>query len=217
MKCYLIRHGITEGNKKLRFNGSGTDEPLSKEGREALRKIDGVSEDAPVFSSPLIRARETAEIMFPGRKAVVLDDIREMHFGKLEGKNHEELQGDPDFQAWLESEGMIKIPGGESMKEFMMRTAKALTEAYRAAAASDAGSFYVVTHGGTIMALMSWLTGESHLDFNPPNGAGYEIEIVAGDEGRLKAASYDHYFGGLASDDDEWISPQYTPAAEQEK
>ena len=216
MKCYLIRHGITEGNKKLHFNGSGTDEPLSKEGRDALRKIDGVSEDAPVFSSPLIRAKETAEIMFPGRKAVVLDDIREMHFGKLEGKNHEELQDDPDFQAWLKSDGMIKIPGGESMKEFMLRTTKALTEAYRKAAASGAESFYIVTHGGTIMALMSWLTGKSHLDFNPPNGAGYEIELRAGDDGRLKAVSYAHYFGGLASDDDEWVSSQYTPPAKQE-
>ena len=38
MKCYLIRHGITEGNTKLRFNGSGTDEPLTKEGRDALKR-----------------------------------------------------------------------------------------------------------------------------------------------------------------------------------
>ena len=153
--------------------------------------------------------------MFPGREAAVIEDIKEMHFGKLEGKNHEELENDPDFRLWLESRGEAAIPGGESMREFMARTKAALAEAYASAKASGADCIYVVTHGGTIMALMSQLTGEDYLGFNPPNGAGYEIELAedAGGKG-LFASSYEQYTGGLACGGDKWESPQYTPDME---
>lgn len=69
IKCYLIRHGITEGNTALHFNGSGTDEPLAEEGKEALKKIEGVKPGSMLFASPMIRARETADIL--DRKSVV--------------------------------------------------------------------------------------------------------------------------------------------------
>ena len=95
MKCYLIRHGITEGNNALHFNGSGTDEPLTEEGREALKKIEGVKPGSLLFASPMIRARETAAIMFPDAKPLIIDDLREMHFGIFEGKNHKKLDRKP--------------------------------------------------------------------------------------------------------------------------
>ena len=215
MKCYLIRHGITEGNLKLHFNGSGTDEPLTQEGRDALRKIEDAPEGAVIFSSPMKRAIETAGILFPGREPALIEGIKEMNFGKLEGKNHEELENDPDFRLWLESRGTIKIPGGESMKEFMVRTKAAFAEAYAAAKASGADCMYVVTHGGTIMALMSQMTGEDYLGFNPPNGAGYEIELTedAGGKG-LAAASYERFTGALTAGEEGWTPPQYTPSEE---
>ena len=214
MKCYLIRHGITEGNQKLRFNGSGTNEPLTEEGRDALLRIEDVPEGAAIFASPLIRTVETAEILFPGIKPVIIEGIKEMHFGKLEGKNHEQLENDPDFRRWLESRGEMKIPGGESMKEFMARTGAALAEAYRTAADAGADCMYIVTHGGTIMALMSQLTGEDYQSFNVPNGAGYEIELTEDSgSGRLAAASWKNYTGALAAGEEGWIPPKYTPDA----
>ena len=46
------------GNVLLNFNGCRTDEPLTEEGRAALKKIDGAAEDAVLFASPMKRAME---------------------------------------------------------------------------------------------------------------------------------------------------------------
>ena len=129
MRCYLIRHGMTEGNKKRCFNGCRTDEPLTAEGRDALKAIEGIPEGAVLFSSPMKRALETAAIMFPDKEPVIIDDFREMDFGVFEGKNHSMLDGDPDYQAWLDSGGRMRVPGGESIADVVERSVKALARA----------------------------------------------------------------------------------------
>lgn len=213
MKCYLIRHGITEGNTALHFNGSGTDEPLTEEGREALKEIEGVKPGSLLFTSPMIRAIETAEIMFPGKKPVVIDDLREMHFGIFEGKNHKMLDGEPEYQAWLDSGGTAKIPEGESIGSFRERAWKGFTEAITIAALHGADTVYMVVHGGTIMAVMSSLTCKDYFDFNAPNGAGYIIEVEIDDAGNVTSSTtYDRFCGGFRAGFDGWRPPQYTPS-----
>ena len=213
MKCYLIRHGITEGNKDLNFNGCRTDEPLSQEGRDAIISIEDIPGNAAVFTSPMIRARQTAEIMLPGRPAEVIENLKEMDFGKFEGKNHRQLEGDPEYQAWLDSGGAMRIPGGDSLEDFMRRTVAGLAEALAKAKAEGADCMYIVTHGGTIMSLMCLLTGESYYGFNPPNGAGYEIEAETDDAGHFVVqTAYDRFCGGLRAGPSGWRPPQYTPS-----
>lgn len=211
MKCYLIRHGVTEGNNARHFNGSGTDEPLTPEGREALKEIEDAEPGAMLFVSPMKRAVETASILFPGREAVVVDDLREMHFGVFEGKNHKMLDGDPDYQAWLDSNGSGQIPGGESIRTFYSRVAGAFTEVIGRAKEADADTVYIVAHGGTIMAAMSFLTGEDYFSFNAPNGAGYVFEVEMDDAGNVIApTAYDRFCGGLRAGSDGWRPPRYT-------
>ena len=202
IKCYLIRHGITEGNTALHFNGSGTDEPLTEEGKEALKKIEGVKPGSLLFTSPMTRALETASIMFPGMKRTVIEDLREMHFGIFEGKNHKMLDGKPEYQAWLDSGGTAKIPEGESIESFRERAWKGFTEALAIAARQGTDTVYLVVHGGTIMAVMSSLTGKDYFDFNAPNGAGYIIEVEIDDAGNVTASTtYDRFCGGLRAGD----------------
>ncbi len=211
MKCYLIRHGITEGNIALHFNGSGTDEPLTPEGRDALKEIEGVEPGSMLFASPMKRALETADILFHGREPAVIDDLREMHFGIFEGKNHKMLDGDPEYQAWLDSGGAAKIPGGESIESFRKRAWKGFTEALTIASRKGTKTVYMVVHGGTIMAVMSTLTGEDYFDFNAPNGAGYIIEVEIDDAGNVTASTtYDRFCGGLRAGPDGWRPPRYT-------
>lgn len=213
MKCYLIRHGITEGNNALSFSGSGTDEPLTEEGREALKEIEGMPYGFLLFTSPMTRAMETAAVMFPGVKPIVIDDLREMHFGKFEGKNHKMLDGDPEYQAWLDSGGYDRIPGGESIASFSARTWQGFKEAVCQAAEKGEGTICIVAHGGTIMAIMSKLTGENYFDFNAPNGAGYIIEVEIDDAGNVTASNaYDRFCGGLRAGSDGWRPPRYTPS-----
>ncbi len=213
MKCYLIRHGQTMGNVLLNFNGCRTNEPLTEDGRAALRKIDDVPEGAVLFASPLKRAIETASIMLPGHKPTVIEDLREMDFGYFEGKNHKMLEGDPGYQEWLDSGGASKVPGGESIAEFQERVVGAFREAVSRAVSQGADSMYIVAHGGTLMAVMNMLTGESYYEFNAPNGAGYCIDLEVDDGCKnISADTYDRFCGGLSDGPDGWRPPQYTPS-----
>ena len=67
-KLHLIRHGITAGNLQGLYIGSGTDIPLCDEGRAQLADLKERFEYPQVdtvFSSPLMRAVETANLLFP--------------------------------------------------------------------------------------------------------------------------------------------------------
>ena len=67
-KLHLIRHGLTSGNLQGLYIGSGTDIPLCDEGRAQLAELKERFEYPQVdtvFSSPLMRAVETANILFP--------------------------------------------------------------------------------------------------------------------------------------------------------
>ncbi len=65
-----------------------------------------------VFVSPMLRCRQTAEILFPQIPQIEIDPWREMDFGEFEGKNYAQLNGDPRYQAWIDSGGTLAFPGG---------------------------------------------------------------------------------------------------------
>ena len=86
---YIIRHGKTDWNERHKIQGR-TDIPLNDEGRamaeEAREEYKDVNFDV-VFCSPLVRAKETAEILLKGRNLPInIDDrLMEMSFGEYEG------------------------------------------------------------------------------------------------------------------------------------
>ena len=84
MRIWLIRHGLTALGEEKRYQGS-TDTPLSDAGRLALQPDDRF---ARVFCSPLLRAAETAEILFPSAEKRMIPDLREMNFGAFEGRGY---------------------------------------------------------------------------------------------------------------------------------
>ena len=72
---YLFRHGITKGNINAQYIGH-TDYPLTTDGIESLKKIKGkyhYPEVDAVFVSPLKRALQSADIMFPKNNKIVRD------------------------------------------------------------------------------------------------------------------------------------------------
>ena len=78
-KLYMIRPGITEANLDGRYVGS-TDLPLCREGKEALKKLVKTREYpnvGRVYSPPLLRCTETASIIYPEMKPVLVDKLRE--------------------------------------------------------------------------------------------------------------------------------------------
>lgn len=189
----LLRHGQTSGNKEKRYIGCRTDEPLSEEGMDMLRALKYMIEKRPafkepelIFISPMKRARQTADILFPGYNKLVIDELTETDFGKFEGKNYHELSGDADYQAWIDSNGTAPFPGGESPEDFRRRSFEGFEKAIEIAVKKNCGRIWIVAHGGTVMSVMSRLTGKEYFDFMVNCAGGYEIKVnILGDEYKL--------------------------------
>ena len=169
MKILLIRHGMTTGNLEKRYIGR-TDEPLCSAGLAALKQCSYPPCDILV-SSPMKRCLQSAEILFPEQKAHICCAFRECDFGDFEGKNYSELRGDPQYQKWIDSGGMIPFPNGESPAEFRARCCDGFLTTINKY--SDASRIAFVVHGGTIMAILSqfalphrdyfdWMTDNAH-------------------------------------------------------
>lgn len=156
VKIYLARHGQTAYNLERRFQGQQP-VPLDATGRaQALELAERASEHgfSALWCSPLLRARETAEVVAAGIGLEPREDARLMEtnagawtdllFSEVEAKSPELLAkflaGDPDFA----------FPGGESFAEQEARVAAALADV-------EAGALpaLVVCHGMVIRAALS--------------------------------------------------------------
>lgn len=129
-----------------------------------------------------------------------MDPLREMDFGNFEGKNYKELNGNPDYQAWIDSGGTIAFPNGESREEFIKRCCEGLREVFSQIEVSiskkekivqfenDLLTIGLVVHGGTIMALCSAFGGGEYFDYQVANGAGYICNVnLDGEEIRFQS------------------------------
>ena len=158
-KLHLIRHGITAGNLQGLYIGSGTDLPLCDEGRAQLadlkERFDYPQVDT-VFSSPLLRAVETANILFPGAAhQFTVHDLREAGFGKFEGRPVKELVHDEDFKKWITPGSGYLPEGAEPTEQFHARCADSLLKLFEYMIRMDVTEAACVTHGGVIMSMLS--------------------------------------------------------------
>ena len=179
-KLYLIRHGMTAGNEEKRYIGR-TDESLSEKGRSqilSLKESSQISEPSVIGISPMKRCRESAELLFPGKKYISVPDFREYDFGKFEGKTYKELLGEPTYQKWLDGGGRDPFPEGEGMAVFKKRTIRAFLDFMTQCTKDfpDGAVCALVVHGGTIMSLMEHFAGRdgSYYDYQIPNGSFVE-------------------------------------------
>lgn len=163
----LIRHGTTRGNLEGRYIGR-TDEPLCAEGIVLAQRT---AADMPrcdrLFTSPLLRCKQTAQLLFPHMRARVIDDLRECDFGRFENRTYDELARDADYRAWLAADCQTRIPGGEQLSEFQKRCCEAFLHAAAASPAGETAAF--VTHGGCIMAILE--------HYAVPKRAFYEYRV----------------------------------------
>ncbi len=131
---YIIRHGKTDWNVRHKLQGR-TDVPLNEEGRQmaeaARAEYLNVHFDI-CFCSPLVRARETAEILLKGRNIPILTDDRlaEMGFGSFEGiENSFQIPDCPINELFYSPEKYTAPPGGaESLDDLFARTGAFLKE-----------------------------------------------------------------------------------------
>ena len=153
-KLHLIRHGLTQGNLDGRYIGSGTDLPLCAEGRAQLEELKAKFQypDVPlVFCSPMLRAQQTAEVLFPNAKLTILQDLREMNFGKFENRPITELVKDPEFAQWMDPTSRTNPDGAEDRKAFYDRTNVMLMKLFEYQLRTHTEEAACITHGGVIM------------------------------------------------------------------
>ena len=162
MIIYLVRHGQTDGSREGRYCGA-IDIPLNATGRamaEALASHYGGEPWAAIYSSPLQRARQTAEPLCK-RTGLVLEvepGLREIEYGAWEGLLPEEARAsDPKlYGAWDADPGNVAPPGGESGHQIADRAVHAL-EAIRTR--HPDGQVLAVAHKATIRVLVCALLG----------------------------------------------------------
>lgn len=160
MEIYLVRHGETDWNKAFRFQG-GTDIELNAYGRELAgitgRALEETAFDV-IYSSPLIRAYETACLIRGHRNIPIIRDerLREISFGEYEGKDTKALlarESDPFHYFFSRPERYQAPPGGESLEAICSRTAQFLIQEIETRQ-QEYQRIMIVAHGACNKALM---------------------------------------------------------------
>lgn len=156
MKLYIVRHGETEWNKERKLQGQ-SDIALNEYGRTLAQKTAEALLDVPfdiVFSSPLSRAYETAQILVGKRDIRIVkdDNLMEISFGVDEGVPSDKL-GENFSNFFFAPEKYVPSEGGETYEELCRRAETFLKEQIYPLR-STGKNVLVVAHGAMNKALM---------------------------------------------------------------
>ena len=170
---YIMRHGRTDWNVRHKLQGR-TDIPLNEEGRRMAEKAGEEYRDVPLdicYSSPLVRARETAEIVLSGRNIPILTDdrLREMSFGSYEGtENSFSIPDCPVNVIFRKPEAYTESVGGaETFDELFARTGEFLREVIDPLM-EQGRNVLIVGHGAMNLSIISQVRGLPIADFWKP-------------------------------------------------
>lgn len=177
MTIYFIRHGRTTGNEEGRYAGS-TEYLLTPAGEEACRAAHSPQVQR-VYSSPMRRCLQTAELLFPEHQPIVVEQLQECDFGEFEDKTHEELKDLPTYQAFLAAPETATPPGGESWQEFADRCCAAFIVVADEAMSQGLSEVAIVAHGGVIMSVLErfGVPKRGIYDWIVENIGGWEITL----------------------------------------
>jgi len=178
MELIILRHGKTVGNTENRYVGR-TDEPLSDKYIDEVKAQGSDPEVSKVYVSPLIRARQTAQIFFPNAKQTVVDGLREMDFGDFEGRTGDEMVNDEAYRKWVDGNCEGPCPNGEDLNVFRNRVCSAFKQLMLDNIKDGNEHLVIVAHGGTIMAVMSSFTEAKspYFDWFVPNCHGWRANV----------------------------------------
>ena len=153
----LLRHGETEWNRELRFQGQ-VDVPLNATGHAQAQRLAQRLAGEPIdhlVSSDLSRARQTADPFarqVQASRGIGLDvdaALREQAFGRIDGMRVEDIQRDHAdvWAGWMQFQSDYVVPDGESTRQFHTRVMAAL---WQLVASHPGRTLAVVTHGGVL-------------------------------------------------------------------
>ncbi len=154
-RLFLVRRGENRANLTKEFSHRGVDYPLTPKGRLQAEQTGKHLKRFPVshvYTSPLLRAKETAEVIAAAVNAPleIFEAFREVHVGDLEGQPPTRAawaEHDAIIGAWIAGDGGVRFPGGENFLELTAR----VREGYRAILEGrDGETLVLVAHGGSL-------------------------------------------------------------------
>ncbi len=165
----LLRHGKTDCPN--RYVGS-RDVPLSPQGVSQIKTLENILHDMEInriISSPMLRCRQSCELLFAGRPVRYEENLREIDFGRWEGMTFAEIaESDPALvEQWADWSLDFCFPGGESIGHFVDR----VTKTAQLLAGLQEKNVMLVCHGGVIRALLCY-----YLGLGPENYLLFQIE-----------------------------------------
>lgn len=179
---YLIRHAKTQSNFEGRYTGV-TDEPLHEAGSKMLvEKIKAgyYPEADQVYVSPMIRCRQTAEMIYPNLSLEAVPGFAEYNFGDFEGSNYQELKDNLSYRKWVESGGTERAPGGEDILSYKKRCCQAFEQVLDEIRQRKIRNTALVIHGGTIMAILEKYVPSDNgfYGWQVKNCEGYKLAVI---------------------------------------
>lgn len=167
MRLYLVRHGETDWNTERRLQGQ-VDISLNEFGKNLAVKTGRGLADIRFdicFTSPLKRAKETAELILADREVEIIDDARiiEMSFADWEGRHcsKERWEVPDSFQKFFDDPANYEpAPDGESFAQVKKRTGEFLQWLYNKKEYENS-NVLVTTHGAALAGLINNIKGES--------------------------------------------------------
>lgn len=194
-KIWLVRHGQTDSNLEGRFQGQ-LDIPLNDTGRDQARILaDSLAEKKfhAVYSSDLLRARQTAEIITGRINLPIKIDkrLREIYLGDVEGLLYSEVKDQYGYALFERIENPVdsRMPGGESVAEIAVRFKEAIDDI---ACMHPGESVLVATHGLVIATMLCRVRGypmETVYSHIPDNATAEVINWVPEDCSQSKGKS----------------------------
>ncbi|MEL6459590.1 MAG: alpha-ribazole phosphatase [Cyanobacteria bacterium J06621_15] len=168
IRLLLVRHGETEWNQQSKYQGQ-VDVSLNKNGESQSQKLAEFLRDISidkVYSSSLLRAKETAEIVLQYHQDINLelnDRFKEIIHGVWEGKSKTEIEQEfpGELQRWYETPEEFKMPSGESLEQVWQRTIEVYELILKEALNNQLKTVLIVAHGGTNQILLCHILGLS--------------------------------------------------------
>ena len=182
LKIHLIRHGATDANYNGRYIGCNTDLPLAPEGLNELRLLKDDLEYPEIerlYSSPMLRCRQTGAVLYPDFEPVTVEELKEYDFGSFENKTAAELESNPNFIPWT-SGRLSAPPGGEDNSEFIKRICVGFNRIVLDMIENGLSESAVIMHGGAIMMLLGVSAVPRHkpVEWTADNGRGYSVRVT---------------------------------------
>jgi phosphoserine phosphatase len=212
VRLLLVRHGETDWNRQGRFQGQ-IDVPLNDNGRVQAGHAAQFLGTIPLnfaYSSPMLRPKETAEIILQQQpnplELLLRDGLREISHGLWEGKFESEIESEfpGQLQQWHQTPETVQMPEGENLQQVWDRATVAWDTlvAEMAQAGDELQTGLVVAHDATNKVILSYVLGvgtDYFWQFKQGNGAVSVIDYPEGLDGPaiLQAMNITVHLGGV--------------------